>query len=130
MQKIGGARLNSSLVFLAEEAILPEPTEGSLDNPAPRKNLELLFIVGSFHHLNVDASVCGRLIDDFPVVRTVHPYQLKRGELAMRLAHQEGARVAILNVRRRDDDCEDQSQDVNKDVPLAPVDLFFPHRTH
>jgi hypothetical protein len=48
----------------------------------------------------------------------------------MRFAHQEGARVAILNARRRDDDREDQSQDVNKDVPFASVDRFFPHRTH
>jgi hypothetical protein len=48
----------------------------------------------------------------------------------MRSSHEywNGA-VTILNIGRCDDDGEHESEDVNKDMTLAPVDLFFPHRS-
>jgi hypothetical protein len=129
VQKIGSARLDGTLVLLAEQPIPPKPPKGPLDDPTLREKLEPLLVVGSLDHLDVDARVCRGPLDDLAVVGSVDPHDLKRGELVVSPVHEKCPDITILDVRRRDENREEQSKDINKDVALAPVDLFFPRRT-
>ena len=79
--------------------------------------------------LDLDPGIHLYLGDSFPIVCAIGPHVLE-GAVRRVSCHQDGnGAVAILNVGRRDDDREQQSEDVNEDMTLAPVDLFFPRRS-
>ncbi len=66
--------------------------------------------------------------DSFPIVCAIGPHVLE-GAMRRVSRHQDGnSAVAILNVGRSDDDRKHQSEDVNEDMTLAPVDFFSPRR--
>lgn len=116
------------LVVLAQSTVAPQPPEGALDDPPARQELEALQVVGTLDDLQPQlgaATERGHPREQRSSVRRVGPDEAHPGEegVGEPLKHELGA-VAILDVRRVDDDSDQQPEGVDQDVTLAPVDLF------
>ena len=118
------AALRQRLVVLAQPTIAPEPSEGSLDDPAFGQNLEAGHVVTAFDDLQDPVPQFLGPLDQFAGVAPIGPDQLESRELPDQLGQHQLGPVAVLEMGGMHDHGQKQAQGVYNDVPLAPFDLL------
>lgn len=126
---IGFARVERSLVFLAEEAVFAEPTEGSFAETSLWQNDESFHVVGAFDHFNVYSGFGFDIVDDFPLVDSIDPHLFQRWIFSMCLQEHSNRPITILNGCRRYPNDENETHHVHEQMALSPVDFFSQRRT-
>src|SRR5213082_1284852 len=116
------ARQGPRLVVLAEPAILPQPSEGTLDHPAARENLEPLVCAEDDGEEPV--AKLRRPPDQLAGVAAVCPDDLQPREKAPQLRqHQPGA-DPVLDRGAVHHHGEQKARGIDYDVPLAALDFL------
>jgi hypothetical protein len=113
------------------------PSEGALHDPSPLKDVKTADALRPFDDLHANSRPGTRLIDDVTTIGTIdqgslHPLQTRPcGD------PQGWQTVAILDRGRRKQQGEDQTEDIDRDVSLAALDLLSgvesfrtPHALH
>lgn len=126
-------------VILAQPPVASQPAKRPLHDPAPLQHLEpfgnrRLLTLGQpdfarhdvrlAHDLQVDASLLAHAHDAGARVAAIGPDLLERLVLGVRQFDDIDAAVAILDISAIDQDGARQSEDVDDDVALAPLDLL------
>ncbi len=121
-------RCGIPLVVLAVPPVAPQPTEGSLHNPTLWQHDESFDLCwsqdglqqppeGAFHALGqVVPAVCTVGEDHLqPVESRLQPAKYRQ--------NQDGS-VVVLDIRRMNDDRQDQPKRIHNDMSLASIDLL------
>ena len=108
----------------SQTTIATDPGERPFDNPSFGQDLEAGG-VGSLHDLEPP---CSGAPDDechlLPRVSAISKDALDEREQSSRTAQQLEGPVAVLNIRRVNNDAQQEAQRVDQDVPLATFDLL------
>ena len=116
-------------VVLGEPAVLTDPSQGALHNPALGQHDEALHGVGAFDDLQVPSQPLFDRPDELALISRVPDQLFDVGLLAFELLLEQQERaVSVLNTRWMNDG-EEQSEDVYEDVTLAVINPVFPGRT-
>lgn len=122
---IGEGEAGSIFVVLGEAATATEPSEGSLDNPAFGQNLEADRVVGPLDDFQLPGAEGlhggGR---DRPLIAAVGEDPLDEGKQAARGFEHEQAAVAILDARWMNHNVQEETQRVDQDMSLFPLDFL------
>ena len=106
-------------IILAQAAIEPEPGKCPFYHPAARQHGKPFLIVRLFYDFK---HPIGKVLDpgnQLPTITPVRPEVLQAGERAFEPRKQEFGSVAILNTGRRDDNNQEQSQCIYRNMPFA-----------
>ena len=107
-----------------EAAVLDEPAESSLNDPAARQRLEARQGAGPLDDGQHEVGLPLRPIDEFASVSAIGEHGFDKGPEAARGAQQGLGAVAVLDVAGMDLNVEQAAVGVGQDVPLAPRDLL------
>src|ERR1700682_241041 len=104
-----------------------KPTKRALDDPTLRLNLEST-------RRSADQLDDPRPTNPGPsrrgLIRPVGPEDTRELDMSPEHFESELAAVAVLNVGGRDNQCPDQTECINDEMPFAADDFFSPHRSH
>ena len=120
----GFAALGESFVILAQSAVAPEPGEGPFHDPALGQDDESGDIAETLDDFQRPAADASGPVDQLPSVATVGPNQLESRETAAQFPQHELGSIAVLDVGGVDDHSQDQTEDVDHDVPLSALDFL------
>jgi len=117
--------MSPTFVIAIEPAVAAEPPEGTLHDPASRKDFEPVE-VGAFYNLNCATPELTSVVQQSPGITAVGPYVFDAStrRFCEERCEQLLGSVAVLNVGRQHHDPQDQSDCVNDDMPLASIDLL------
>ena len=117
---------NRSLEVFSKAAVAPKPREGTLDDPAARKQDKAFGLIGTLDNLNRPVSPrAGHRSSE--LVTTVAAIGKDMPEPRVFVAQCLGNKwpaVPILNVCRMHDSFNQSSASVGDDMPLAALDAF------
>lgn len=114
-----------TLEVFGETAAAADPSQGALDDPTVGKNDEAMQLV-TFDDLQFPGAGLGDGCGCFPsLVAGIGEDALDEGKKATRttIKDQPGA-IAVLDVGRVDDDVQQETERVDKNVPFAAFDLL------
>ena len=118
-----GARV--SLEIACQAAIVTDPGQGSLDDPALGQDDKFVQFVALDDLDHPTASAGGGLRDPWPLITGIGEDALNEGKEAARAAIENQANpVAVLKVGGMNDDIQQEAERVDEDVTLAPGDLL------
>ena len=113
-----------AFVVARRPAAAADPGQGPLDGPTLRQHHEAV-LVAATNDLQAPGAGPrhggGHLR---PLVARIGHQSLDEGEQATGLPQHGLGAIAVLNVRRVDDDAQQQAERVDEDVPLAPERLL------
>jgi len=121
----GSAGARVSLEIACQAAIAADPRQGSFDDPALGQDDEFVKFVplDDFDHPTAGAG--GDLRDPWPLITGIGEDALDEGkEVACAPIENQSSAVAVLKVGGMDDDIQQKTERVDKDVALAPGDLL------
>src|SRR5512139_1752036 len=114
-----------SFVVATESAVASQPAEGTLYDPASRQHLEGMQ-VGTFDDLDRATASPPSPVEQPARIATIGPHMLDSMAcpLAQRPQQELFGRIPILNIGGQDHHRDNQSDGIDQDMALAPVDLF------
>ena len=101
-----------------------EPAEGAFDNPAPLHHMKALGVPRAFHNHEGPLQHGRDPCDQLAGVAAIGPDELQPREAGDQRCQDRFGPVAILDPRRMHHDDEDQPEDVDDNVALAPADAL------
>ena len=123
-QDHGLAIVGQFFVVLTQASIPSKPTERAFDDPAFGQHLEPLGVVVAFDDLQDPSARLLHPANELSRIAAVGPNELESRQRSVDcFQHQLGA-VAILHVRRMNDDAPNQTERVDQQMPLAPLHLL------
>ena len=121
------AVLGKALIVLRESAVVIEPSERALDDPALGQQNESLHVICPLHNLQ-DTSTAHPFDPENELSRipSIRPDERERAEELVLLGfpQDEFCSVTILNVGSMDNELKDETERINEDMPLASGDLL------
>ena len=118
-----GARV--SLEIACQAAIVTDPGQGSLDDPALGQDDKFVQFVALDDLDHPTASAGGGLRDPWPLITGIGEDALNEGKEAARAPIENQANpVAVLKVGGMNDDIQQEAERIDEDVTLAPGDLL------
>ena len=105
-------------------AVLADPGEGALDDPAAGQDLEGVQVRGAPDDLEGELERAGGPGDELAGVDAVGPGELDLGERLVQVPQQRPGGVAVLDAGSGDEDLQQQAHGVHGDMPLAAIHLF------
>jgi hypothetical protein len=121
----GGGGSSVALKIASQAAIMADPGEGTLNDPALGENDEAVQLA-AFDNLQLpsaglgDGSRCLRSLIASIAEDTLDEGEQTAGAPVEHPTHT----IAILHVGGMDDDVQEQAECIDKDVPLAPLNLL------
>ena len=121
----GFAGVGFPFVVAAESAVTSQPTEGTLYDPSSRQYLEGMQ-VGTFDDLDRATAGSPSPVEQHTRIATVGPDLLDSiaCPLAQRQKQELFGRIPVLNIGGQHHDRDYQTDGVDQNMTLAPVDLF------
>jgi hypothetical protein len=114
-----------TLEVFGEAATATDPGEGALDDPAFGENDELMQLVALDDLERPGPGLCHGRGQLRSLIAGIGEDALDEREQAARASIEDQARaIAILHVSRVDDDVQQEAERVDKNVPLAALDLL------
>ena len=114
-----------TLEVFGETAVVADPSQGALDDPAFGKNDEAMQFVAFDNLDGPGARLCERRRELRPLIVGVGEDAFDEGEAAARAAiEDQQSAITILQVGRVDDDVQQEAERVDENVPLAARDLL------
>jgi len=114
-----------ALLEIADEAaVLDEPSEGALDDPATRQWFKPLQGAGPLDDGQREVGLLLRPRDQLAGISTVGEHGLDEGPEAARGAQQRLGAIAVLDAAGMHLNREQATVGVGQDVPLAPRDVL------
>jgi hypothetical protein len=109
--------------------------------PSLRQNLEdglainkYPLLVGLIAWLGEDFSLPAQQIfdprEEWPSVAVIGKQMVQARKASEQLLQKQARTVAITDIGRMNQDCQDQALRINQEVPLATEDFFFHRRSH
>jgi hypothetical protein len=105
----------------------PEPAECSLDDPTVRQKLESAHVVAPLDDLHPKTAAGPQTFDpgnELSGVAAICPDEPQSHHGLFEERENEFGSIAILNVRRVNNDRDQQPKRIDEQVPLATIDLF------
>ena len=112
------------LPVLGKPAAATEPTDSTLDNPAHGFNHEAFGVIGAFDDFNQQAwhDVDGAVLEDWPCIGAVCEQLSEERELSEQGGQQQDAAVPVLDVSRRHQHVQHQTECIDKDMAFLAFD--------
>lgn len=120
----GFAAFGKRFVVFAQTAILGEPTEGTLHNPAARQNGKSLLVTRAFDDVENPLPELRGPRHQGTGVAAVGPNPLESWKPASQFAQHVFRAVPILDVGGMHHDGKQQAQRIDDDMPLAARDFL------
>jgi len=111
---------------LGQPATAPEPTDRAFDDPTFGQNDKALRPIGTADDFGDQVRHDNRqgVMEHRPRVGAVGKQLFEERELAEQCGEEHQATVAILNIGGRHQRMQQQTQSVDENVPLLPLDQF------
>ena len=109
---------------LCEPATTTKPTDGSFDNPSFGQNDEALGSIGTADDFGDEArhDACQTVMEHRSSIGAVGKQFLEKWELPEQRGQDHQSTVAVLNIGRGHQRVQQQTQRVDEDVALLPLD--------
>ena len=121
-------RCGIAFVVLAVPPVAPQPTEGSLHDPTLWQHNESFDLCWSQYGLQQPSKgllhTLGQVVPVVSAVGKDHLQPVESGLQSAKNRQNQYDSVVILDIRRMDDDRQDQPERIHNDMSLASVDLF------
>lgn len=110
-------------VVLAHSPISSQPAECTLDHPAVGQDFEACQIVSSFNYFQHPTTQLLGPLNQLASIPAIGPNEFQARAFSLHGLQQQFRAISILNVRRMNDDCDQQPQSIYCKVPFAS--LYF-----
>jgi hypothetical protein len=125
----GFAHLDVGFVILGQATIFREPAKRPFNYPSLGQQDEALCSFGPKDGLQQPAAVRLHPVDQVARIAPIREDHAQPWPSATGIEKHLFGAIAVLDICRRNDQDHDQTQRINKHMPLAPDDFFFPRRT-
>lgn len=120
--RLGSCR--QSLIVFTQPPRAIEPAAWAFHHPAPLQDLKTSGVPGTFHDHASSPQYRRDPRDELASIPPIRPDQLESREAGDPCRQDLFGPVAVLHSSRMDDDDEEQPQDIDHDVALAPTDAL------
>jgi hypothetical protein len=114
-----------AFVVAGAAAVAGDPGQGALDHPAARQHFEGVQVIGPSDDLHGQVQPAAGPRDELAGVAAVGPGQADAAAGAPQVPQQRPGGVAVLRAGGGGQDVQQQAAGVDRDVPLAAVDLSW-----
>lgn len=104
---------HQALIILAEASGMVDPSECSLDHPAPRQQDEPAGFLGAQDDRQGELEAARHPFDQAPTVSAIDPDLAQFFAMAGQVSQEQACAVAILDAGRRDQHYQQQAQGIN-----------------
>ena len=122
-QDHGLTALCQGFIIFGQSAVLPQPGEGSLYDPALGQHHEMMDR-GTLHDFHEAPKPTACPVHELSRIAAVGKDQFQSSQPGPQLSDEQATAIAILNVRRVNHERYDQTQRVDDDMTLAAKDFL------
>ena len=119
IQRLAGAGID--FVIACQAAIVAEPSERTLHDPAPRENCEAHLALRFAYDIQRDVRDLLRPLDQFASVDAIGPHSLQPRKAIFQIIQYQPSAVAILYIRACHSYRQQEPKDVHYDMALTTL---------